>query len=171
MKNKSFPFELKNNNSYQIKPVEFENGNIYFGQWNDKFEMEGHGKYYIKEENVFAEGIWEQGELKKARIFYPNGEFYEGEMNNSNYHGKGKLITQKYEFNGEFVEGEKNGNGTIIFKDETKYSGNFSNNNFNGYGNMLWTNNNLEYVGYFKDNTLEGNGVLFNKEGEKYEGI
>ena len=169
IENESFPSNLKNNNSYQIKPVEFENGNIYHGQWNDNFEMEGYGKYYLKEEKVFAEGIWEKGELKRARIFYPNGDIYDGEMSNSNYNGKGKLISQNYEYNGKFVDGEKDGEGTIKFNDGTEYFGTFANNNFNGYGNMKW-NNGLEYKGYFKDNFLEGNGVFFDKNGEKYEG-
>ena len=171
IKEQPFPIELKNNSSYKIKPVEFENGNIYYGEWNDNFEMEGYGKYYLKEEKVFAEGKWEKGELKHARIFYPNGEFYEGEMTNSSYNGKGKFISvDKDEYIGEFVDGEKDGEGTITFGDDgTVYSGKFVKNNFNGYGKMKW-NNGLEYHGNFSDNYLEGNGVLFNKNGEKYEG-
>ena len=170
MKDKVFPLQLKNNNSHKIKPVEFENGNIYFGQWNEDFEMEGYGKYYLKEEKVLAEGTWEKGELKNARIFFPNGEIYEGEMANSVYNGKGKLITQdKDEYEGEFKDGEKNGNGKMIFKDGTEYKGNFVKNNFNGSGNMKWTNG-MEYTGNFKDNYLEGEGVLINNNGEKYEG-
>ena len=171
IKEQPFPIELKNNNSCQIKPVEFENGNIYYGEWNDNFEMEGYGKYYLKEEKVFAEGIWEKGELKHARIFYPNGEFYEGKMSNSSYNGKGKFISvDKDEYIGKFVDGEKDGEGTITFGDDgTVYSGKFIKNNFNGYGKMKWSNG-LEYNGNFNDNYLEGNGVLFNNHGEKYEG-
>ena len=169
MENESFPSDSKKTNNYQVQPVEFENGNIFFGQWNENFEMEGYGKYFLKEEKVFVEGVWEKGELRKANIFYPNGEFYQGEMASSNYNGKGKFICQNYEYNGDFIDGEKNGEGTIKFNDGTEYSGKFSNNNFDGYGNMKW-NNDLEYKGNFKDNYLEGNGVLFNKEGEKYEG-
>ena len=171
MKNESFPFEEKNTNSHKIKPVDFENGNIYFGHWNDDFEMEGYGKYYIKEEKVLAEGIWEKGELKKGRIFFPNGDFYEGEISDSVYNGKGKIITQnKDEFIGEFVDGEKNGEGKMTFSDDgTEYTGNFENNNFNGTGNMKWKDG-VEYKGNFNNNCFEGEGILFNNEGEKYEG-
>ena len=171
IKNEPFPFGLNNNHSYKAKPVEFDNGNIYFGEWNEDFEMDGYGKYYLKDEKVLAEGIWEKGELKKARIFYPNGDFYEGEIDNSIYNGKGKIITQnKDEYIGEFVDGEKNGEGKIIFSDDkTEYIGNFEKNNFSGTGNIKWTNG-VEYKGKFKDNCLEGEGVLFNNDGEKYEG-
>ena len=47
-----YPTNLKKN--YETKPVEFLNGCIYHGGWNDNFQMEGYGKFYLKNENVFA---------------------------------------------------------------------------------------------------------------------
>ena len=170
MKNEPFKIRMKNENVQKIKPVEFENGNTYYGNWNENYEMEGYGQYYLKEENVMAEGIWERGELKQARIFFPNGDIYEGEMSNSVYNGRGKLITHnKDEYIGEFVDGEKSGRGKMIFEDKAEYNGFFSHNNFNGEGNIKW-NNGIEYRGNFSDNQLDGKGTLFNKDGEKYEG-
>ncbi len=164
-----FPFGTGNELSHKMKPIEFPEGNIYEGQWNENFEMDGYGKYFLKEEKVLAEGIWEKGELKQARIFYPNGEFYEGEMANSTYHGKGKLINENKDiFVGEFLDGEKYGEGKINFSDGCVYTGNFMKNNFNGYGD-LEVDQNLKYRGNFVDNYMEGKGVLSNEE-EKYEG-
>ena len=40
-----------------MKPIQFENGNIYSGNWNEKLKMDGFGQYYIKEGNLFVEGI------------------------------------------------------------------------------------------------------------------
>ena len=169
-KNENFLAKLKNVGSYKIKPVEFENGNIYYGQWNQEFEMEGYGKYYLREEKVLAEGIWKKGELKNARIFFPNGDFYEGEMDNSVYNGKGKLITQNQdEYIGQFVDGEKNGGGKLRFEDGTEYEGNFVKNKFSGKGHMKWADG-IEYIGNFSDNYLEGEGILIKNNGEKYEG-
>ena len=164
-------FILKNSNSKQMKPVQFENGNVFYGQWNEDFEMEGYGKYFLTEEKVLAEGVWEKGGLKYARIFFPNGDYYEGEILNSVYNGKGKIIYQNGdEYTGQFVEGEKNGEGKIIFNDDkTEYTGNFVKNNFSGKGHMKWANG-IEYDGNFNDNYLDGEGVLFNTDGEKYEG-
>ena len=164
-----FPFGTGNELSHKMKPIEFPEGNIYEGQWNENFEMDGYGKYFLKEEKVLAEGIWEKGELKQARIFYPNGEFYEGEMANSTYHGKGKLINENKDiFVGEFLDGEKYGEGKINFSDGCVYTGNFMKNNFNGYGD-LEVDQNLKYRGNFVDNYMEGKGVLSNED-EKYEG-
>ena len=50
--------------SQNMKPIEFTNRNIYHGQWNQNFEMDGYGKYYLKDERILAEGIWKKGELK-----------------------------------------------------------------------------------------------------------
>ena len=168
-KNDPFPFHRKNYLSHKMRPVEFNEGNIYYGEWNEQYEMDGYGKYYLKSEKVLCEGIWEKGELKSARIYYPNGEFYEGTMENSCYNGKGKLVNEKKdEYVGEFFEGEKNGQGKIKFFDGTKYEGNFSKNNFNGYGEMEWKNG-IEYKGYFCDNYIEGIGEMEGEQ-EKYEG-
>ena len=169
MQNDPFPFHRKNFLSHRMRPVEFKEGNIYFGEWNENYEMDGYGKYYLKEEKILCEGIWEKGELKTARIYYPNGEFYEGEMANSCYNGNGKLINEKKdEYIGEFLEGEKNGQGKIIFNDGTEYCGHFAKNNFSGYGEIIWKNG-IEYKGYFSDNFLEGIGDM-EGENEKYEG-
>ena len=173
IKKESFPFLQKQNIlTYKMSPVEFENGNIYNGNWNENIEMEGYGKYYLKEEKVLVEGIWEQGQLKYARIFYPNDEFYEGEMTNSSYNGKGKLISENKDlYIGDFIDGEKSGEGKLIFNDdETEYNGKFLKGNITGYGNMKWKSG-IEYEGNFNDNFFDGKGVLTDKHtGDKYEG-
>lgn len=170
IKNDPLQYKIKTK-SYNMKPIEFTNGNIYQGQWNKNFEMDGYGKYYLKDERILAEGIWEKGELTYARIFYPNGDVYEGEMLDSFYNGKGKLILQNKDiYIGQFAKGEKNGEGKMIYNDGTEYNGNFENNIFNGNGNIKWKNG-IEYKGNFNDNFFDGEGVLVNNNnGEKYEG-
>ena len=52
--------------------------------------MHGYGKYLLKNDKVFVEGYWDKGILKKGRIFLPNGDIYEGDIENNEYDGKGK---------------------------------------------------------------------------------
>ena len=164
-----FPFGIGNPFSHKMKPIQFPEGSIYEGEWNENFEMDGYGKYYLKEEKVLAEGIWDKGELKKARIYYPNGEFYEGEMSNSCYNGKGKFVNENKDiYEGDFLDGEKTGEGKINFSDGCVYKGNFLKNCFNGYGE-LEAYPNISYKGNFVDNYLEGKGTFTDGE-EKYEG-
>ena len=164
--------ELFNNNieTFEVKPIEFKNGNIYFGNWNDNLKMEGFGKYYLKEDNVLAEGIWNNGDLQYARVFIPNGDIYEGEMKDSKFNGKGKLTYLNGDlYEGEFLDGEKNGNGKLIFEDKTEYEGPFEKGEFRGKGKMKWKNG-YEYEGDFNGSKLSGFGTLTNYTGDTYEG-
>ena len=45
--------------------------------------MEGFWKYYLKEDNVLAEGLWSNWDLKYIRVLIPNWDIYEGEMKDS----------------------------------------------------------------------------------------
>ena len=163
------PENINNSKNFEMKPIEFTNGNIYQGGWNEKFQMEGYGKYYLKNEKVLAEGFWENGELVYARVFLANGDIYEGEIKESKFHGKGKLKNIDGEiYDGDFIDGQKSGIAKIIFEDNTIYEGGIEKGLFNGKGNLKW-NNGLEYNGNFCDSMLCGNGKLSNNE-EIYEG-
>lgn len=163
-------FFNENVEKYEIKPIEFKNGNIYYGNWNDNLKMEGLGKYFLKEDKVLAEGIWSNGDLQYARVFIPNGDIYEGEMKNSKFNGEGKISYLNGDiYEGGFVDGEKSGNGKLIFEDKTVYEGLFENGEFHGKGKMKWKNG-YEYNGDFVGQQLCGFGILINNTGDKYEG-
>ena len=158
---------------YEMKPIEFNNGNVYQGGWNENLKMEGQGKYYLKEDGVLAEGIWKEGNLIYARVFIgKEGSFdiYEGEMKNSAFYGKGKLILSNGTiYEGDFIDGEKTGTGKIIFEDKTIYEGGIEKGDLNGKGKMIWKNG-YEYEGDFERNKLCGNGILKSSNGDSYEG-
>ena len=158
---------------YEMKPIEFNNGNVYQGGWNENLKMEGQGKYFLKEDGVFAEGLWKEGNLIYARVFIvkeDSFDIYEGEMKNSAFCGKGKLtLANGSIYEGDFVDGEKTGNGKIIFADKTVYEGGVDKGDLNGKGKMIWING-YEYEGDFISNKLCGNGILKGPNGDIYEG-
>ena len=161
---------LKEKNNYEIEPMQFKNGNIFKGQWNKDFKMHGQGNYFLRQDKVFAEGIWENGELMHGRVYLPNGDIYEGEIKNSEFNGKGKLISNNGDiYDGDFENGEKTGFGKIIFSDGTIYEGNLEKGEFNGKGHMIWKNG-YDYNGEFKGPTLNGKGKLSFEDGDIYEG-
>lgn len=172
---------LSSKNNYQIDPILFKDGNIYYGTWNDDMKMEGYGEYYYKSKNIIIEGIWNDGELVYGRYFMINDnnnnnenklefDLYEGEVENSSFHGKGTLTFYNGNtYKGDFQNGEMTGKGSFIFKDETTYKGSFKNGEFDGEGEMNWTNG-TKYKGRFLDSTLNGEGILSNQQNEKYEG-
>ena len=161
---------LEEKYSYEIEPIQFNNGNVYQGQWNKDFKMHGLGKYYLLNDKVFAEGIWEKGELIFGRVFLPKGDIYEGEIKNSEFNGKGKLISNNGDiYDGDFENGEKTGYGKITFSDGTIYEGNLEKGEFKGKGHMNWKNG-YDYNGEFKGPILNGKGKLSFIDGDIYEG-
>ena len=186
-------YESNDKYTYLMDPLEFPNGNIYKGNWNDRLEMDGYGNYILKKDDVFVEGIWDKGILKYGRIFLPNGDIYEGDIENNLYQGEGKYINHEdgtiYE--GFFDKGERNKFGKIIYKDGSYYEGNLINdnipdgqgvfkwidptldnnnnynNNNNGYYNYStnYNNNNYKYSysGEFINGKIDGYGILKNE--------
>ena len=136
---------VEKNHLFDIQPIKFKNGNIYKGKWNQRYAMEGKGKYYIKDDDIFIEGFWENGELIYGKIFMPDGCIYEGHTKDSKFNGQGKLILEDAVYEGEFENGE--------FKN----------------GKLKW-NNGYEYDGNFKGNYLQGKGILKSPNGDIYEG-
>jgi hypothetical protein len=171
----SLPQDLLGNSEYyEMKPVEFTNGNVYKGGWSSEMKMEGQGKYFLKEEGVLAEGIWKEGNLIFARVFITKEndlfDIYEGNIRNSTFNGKGKLILSNgIIYEGDFVDGEKSGSGTIFYPDGTVYEGQIEKGELKGKGKMTWKNR-YEYEGDFKFNKFIGNGILKGPSGDVYEG-
>ena len=165
---------LKNSQSYEVKAVEFTNGNVYQGGWSSDLKMEGQGKYFLKEDKVLAEGIWKEGNLIYARVFIIKEDdlfdIYEGTIRYSTFNGKGKQIfSNGMIYEGDFEDGERNGNGKIIFEDGTIYEGQIEKAELKGKGKMTWKNG-YEYEGYFKSNKFNGNGTLKGPSGDIYQG-
>lgn len=163
----------KDLNGQDVKPIEFKNGNVYQGGWNKTLRMEGQGKYFIKDNNIYVEGIWKNGDLLYARIFISSEDsfdIYQGEIKDSNFNGKGKYIESNGKiYEGDFINGEKNGTGKINYKDGTIYEGQVEKGELKGEGKMIWTNG-YEYIGGFDGNKLEGKGKLKGPNNETYEG-
>ena len=157
--------------TYKSKPIKYNNGNIYHGNWNIEGEMEGYGIYLIKVQNLVIEGIWKKGNIIYGRIFFPNGDLYEGFLQNYYPHGKGTMFfANKDIYKGDFINGEMSGIGIFTYADKSYFSGKIKNGLFNGEGIMKWINGN-EYHGNFLDSFISGNGEIFNNIiGEKYIG-
>ena len=170
------PFEQKeqyfNNKSvtHEMKAIQLKNGDIYQGNWNTNFQMEGYGKYFIPDKKIFIEGIWNDGQIKYGRIILDNDDIYEGELKDKKSNGKGKLISKDYIYEGDFVDGVKSGECEIKYtNDNTIYKGSIKNGQLNGKGKMEWEKS-CTYEGEFKDGALNGWGTITEPSGEKYEG-
>ena len=176
MENNRIDFKKKipqNISTFESEPIKFKNNNIYYGNWNDNYQMEGYGIYYLNENKVLTEGVWIKGDIIYGRIFLTNGDIYIGDMKNSLPDGKGKYIfANKDIYEGDFKKGDMTGKGIFTFcSGGAKYEGDIEKGYFNGKGKMIW-NNGIEYSGEFLDSYLNGNGTITNNiQNEKYHGM
>lgn len=165
-----------NTNVLKMPPIKYLTGDIYQGTWNQNYLKDGLGKYYKESDQKFIEGIWENNILIYGRIFFSNYDIYQGdikELDKEFYlNGRGKMLYHKSgdQYNGDFINGKREGDGTYIFSDETKYKGKFVNNKFRGYGEMKWPHLQIKYIGEFSDGLFNNHGKLIGNNGEQYEG-
>ena len=157
-------------NIHFSKPIQLKNNNIiYLGEWTKEGVINGKGKMFQPENETYIEGEWLNGCLKYGRIIN-NKSIYIGNIEDNQYHGKGKYFEFKGDsYEGFFLFGKKNGEGKYIFSDGCIYEGNFENNEINGYGEFNWNNGNY-YKGEFYKGIFHGNGYLKWKNGNVYKG-
>ena len=72
-------------------------------------------------------------------------------------------------YSGEFKGGKFSGLGTFTYKDGATYFGEFIEGKSNGQGTYTWPDG-KKYVGEWKDDVRHGQGIFTNQLGETYEG-
>lgn len=151
------------------EPIKLQNGNYYWGCWNEDCSFEGPGKLLIPDKNVVVEGFWKKGNLFKARLFLPEG-IYEGSIENSIFDGQGKMIYNDGSvYEGDFKQGIREGNGVIIWPDGSKYWGEFKKDEINGEGEYAWVNG-YTYKGGVQSGIFQGQGYIKAPNGSSYNG-
>ena len=144
----------------------------YHGEFNEEDKKNGIGKMVIinnNNEKCFYHGIWENDILNNGTIYYMNNDKYIGELKNYLRDGKGKYISSLEIYEGYWKEDQKDGDGSVVYKDGTKYKGKFKNNKFNGKGEMKWIDG-TNYCGEFLNNLFNGNGYLKGENNNTYNG-
>jgi hypothetical protein len=55
-------------------------------------KMQGKGLFLLPDKSLLACCMKDNAIWKKARIIYPNGDYYEGEVSNNKAQGRGRLV-------------------------------------------------------------------------------
>ena len=104
---------------------------------------------------------------KPARVLFPNGDAYEGEMTNDKKHGQGKLISPNgAAYEGEWKDDKKHGQGKATYSDGGMYEGEWKDDKKHGQGKLTFA----VYDGEWKDDKMHGQGKLTHSDGDVYEG-
>ena len=94
---------------------------------------------------------------------------YFGDVKEHKANGKGKYVTQEYEYEGEWINGRPNGNGKIVYKNGTIYEGHFINGQPDGKGEFK-ASDGFWYKGDFHNGKFYGKGEAIWPNGSKYKG-
>ena len=94
-----------------------------------------------------------------SKVYYSNGDVYEGDLLNLKKHGKGKLIyAQGDVYEGDFVNDAMTGKGKFTYNNGDVYVGDFVDGKLNGQGEYRWAADGSVYSGGFVDGMKTGMG-------------
>jgi len=75
------------------------------------------------------EGIFENDHICGFGVLRcTNGNYFEGNWQNSRWHGQGKLMDNGNLYVGEFFNNNFEGQGTMVYYDQSEYTGNWKEN-------------------------------------------
>ena len=87
------------------------------------------------------------------RIDFKDGSYYEGEIRNGLYNGKGRIVFANGDIKeGTFVDGKMNGYGSYCWAGGDKYVGNFVNGYMQGFGEYSYSRGDRYKGCWFEDN-------------------
>jgi hypothetical protein len=161
----------------------------------DKFRWDwwmkkGNGEFHTKwnqyfEENKLLLGIHKinlnnnekyEGEILNSQLHgkgtyvWPNGHIYEGHYNEGKRNGYGvyKWAHGEY-YEGDWLNGIRHGSGYYLWIDGRKYNGEFSFGKLHGKGFFSWPDGH-QFDGEFKENSIHGFGKMSYPNGDSKEG-
>lgn len=100
----------------------------------------------------------------------PNGYFYNGEWRDGKMHGKGLLKfllgdkLEKATYEGQFENNQKSGFGKLITREGNTYEGQFKNDKKNGKGIFIYADGSILKANWVND-LIEGDGELIKING------
>ena len=145
----------------------YKDGSKYEGEWKND---QPNGKGIEKSDDLYFKGIFSSGVKVNGFFKWDDGSFYEGSLENNNFHGKGKYHWKEgSEYIGEWKYGKMNGKGVMNYLDGTKYEGYFVDGKRGGIGKYTW-NEKKYYRGNWENGEQNGKGRYFN-EGRETTGF
>jgi hypothetical protein len=103
-------------------------------------------------------------------ITWPNGDKYEGQVENGKYNGRGVLTLPKgWKYDGEYKDNQMHGRGVATWANGQRYQGHFENGKYNGRGVLTFPDG-RQYDGEWKDGDEHGQGRFTKPNGDAASG-
>ena len=110
---------------------------------------------------------------KEKKIYYEDGSYYIGQVNNDEPNGKGSKYDKngRIKYKGDFINGKMGGNGQYYFENGDYYIGQMKNDLIDGYGKIYYMNGSIKYDGNFVNGHRHDKGIRNDMDGNiKYKG-
>lgn len=140
-----------------IETIEYDNGDVYRGETDDRGRPHGEGLYiHHAEDDQVQEGSydgqWKNGQKHgEGTHRYRNGDVYKGPWQNGKRHGeKGTYIyhnKSSAEYIGGWLNDKKHGFGVMTFSNGDKYEGNWEKNNMEAKKATYTHRDGSKYIG------------------------
>lgn len=138
-----------------------EDGDIYRGAFNEKWQREGLGEAWLAD-GTYYKGHFTNDELVEGVVRIPNGSSemtFEGTLVDELL-VRGKLSQPDFTYEGEFQENQPHGKGKLIFATGAEQEGTFYAGKLHGDGCKMKLDGGFVYVGEFIDGKIR-RGVLY----------
>jgi hypothetical protein len=155
----------------------------YEGEWRNGIPH-GSGVYLAGDDTRF-EGVFREGVMKTGKVFYSNGDRFEGtvglillignqgELAGGTFQpiGQGKFFfANGSRFEGEYLAGTVFGRGVFTHTDGTRCEAQFYNEELDGKGSCRYPNKD-RYEGELRRAVPHGRGVMIKANGQRYQGM
>lgn len=149
--------------------LELNDGTKIIGEWCD-YNLNGKAKIEYPSGETYEGNLIDQKRHGFGIYKFKNGDQYIGDWLNDKPNGKGKYKWINGDvYHGDFEENFQTGKGIFEFKNGEKYMGEFLNSKKHGKGKFFFSNGNI-YDGMWVNDKMHGFGVLYFLNGQQYEG-
>lgn len=141
----------------------------YLGDFNEKGQRHGLGKYYFSQSTYL--GYWQEGKRMGFGILkWHTGSAYYGNWVTDNMQGKGHFqFYQGDKYYGEYLNDMRHGVGIYYFRNGDCYVGDFVKNQRTGIGRYIYASGIVYEGGYF-ESKAHGQGRIIHPTGKVQEG-
>lgn len=144
------------------KPVEYEDGSIYYGEWQKGTNLR-HGRgIQIWEDGTRYQGYFMNNKANmKGKLLHSDGDIYEGGWYNGKAEGFGiyKHVDGSV-YKGKWKQDKQHGDGQEYWPDGSYYRGEYYLGKKEGHGIFNWGDGSV-YEGNFEDNLISGKGMFY----------
>ncbi|CCW59791.1 unnamed protein product [Phytomonas sp. EM1] len=138
-----------------------EDGDLYKGSFNEHWQRDGDGEAWLAD-GTHYKGRFHKDELVEGVVRIPNGTqevVFEGTLKDESFL-QGKLSQEDFTYEGEFQDNQPHGKGRLVFASGGEQEGTFFKGKLHGVNCKMKLDGGFVYVGEFLDGNIRS-GTLY----------